>query len=57
MNNPSMDNLDRPACRPGIETSKCCQDDVRVMYDGARTFYACKNCRNECEVWHNDMRF
>lgn len=50
MNNPSVDKLDRPACRPGIKTPKYSQDNVRVMYDGERTFYACKNCRNECEV-------
>lgn len=52
-----MDKLDRPAYRSGIKTSQCCHADVMVMYDGERAYYVCRSCRNECDVWHNDMRF
>ncbi len=57
MDKPSIDKLDRPAYRPGIKTSQCCHADVAVKYDGERAYYVCRKCRNECEVWHNDMRF
>jgi hypothetical protein len=57
MDNPSMDKLDRPAYRPGIKTSKCCQAIARLQCEEEGCYYICTACKERCEVWHNDMRF